>query len=313
MVKQYADKKGLTYSICAKKDFSDQTEFQGRESDCIGEYEDAVERVTLQRLLPPTGHRLIEIGAGSGRLADIYGGYDEVILFDQSSSQLREAQDWLSLYELDQWTCYAYCMGDVSNLPFMPGLFDTVVMARSITYAADVSTVLHSASQLLAPGGTLVLEFANKRNLRAVLRYLLRQQKWSPFDREPVKSTKFSSEFHPASMWEHLAEVGLQVREIRTISHFRFGFLRRVVPTWLLIELDRPWQFTGQLWYLAPIVFMRCEASADKSVVPSGSLFRCPVCGSSRLRKRQDALLCIDCLARFEVRDGIYDFKTPLR
>ncbi|MCY4410228.1 MAG: hypothetical protein OXC27_07170, partial [Caldilineaceae bacterium] len=43
-------------------------EGQGRE------YEDAVERIALQRLLPPQGRRIAEIGAGFGRLADLYLG-----------------------------------------------------------------------------------------------------------------------------------------------------------------------------------------------------------------------------------------------
>ena len=46
------------------------------------EYEDAAERIALGRLLPPSGGRLIEIGAGFGRLADLYAGYREVVLLD---------------------------------------------------------------------------------------------------------------------------------------------------------------------------------------------------------------------------------------
>ena len=58
-------------------------------------YEDQVERVALNRLMPSTGSTLIEIGAGFGRLADEYKGYDKVVLFDYSRSLLKEAQDHL--------------------------------------------------------------------------------------------------------------------------------------------------------------------------------------------------------------------------
>ena len=79
-----------TPAICDYEDSGYCTDFwegQGRE------YEDAVERVALSHLLPPTGRRLIEIGAGYGRLADLYGGYDEVVFFDYALSQLRQAQE----------------------------------------------------------------------------------------------------------------------------------------------------------------------------------------------------------------------------
>ena len=56
------------------------------------DYEDRVERVALRRLMPPTGKTLIEIGAGFGRLADEYIGYEKVVLFDYSRTLLREAQ-----------------------------------------------------------------------------------------------------------------------------------------------------------------------------------------------------------------------------
>ena len=43
-------------------------------------YEDAAERLALQRLMPAHGVRLAEIGAGFGRLADLYREYEQVIL-----------------------------------------------------------------------------------------------------------------------------------------------------------------------------------------------------------------------------------------
>ena len=44
------------------------------------QYEDAVERIAISKLLPARGVRLIEIGAGFGRLANLYAGYEQVVL-----------------------------------------------------------------------------------------------------------------------------------------------------------------------------------------------------------------------------------------
>ena len=294
--------------VCDYEGSAYRTEFwgQGRE------YEDTVERVALRHLLPPIGRRLIEIGAGYGRLADLYSGYDEVVFFDYALSQLRQAHELWGDVAPGGRPRYVYVAGDFYNLPFASGLFDTVTTVRTIHHAADAPAVLQGVARILAPGGTFVLEFANKRNVKAVLRYLVRRQDWSPFDREPIEFVKLNFDFHPAWMKERLAEVGLQVRELRTVSHFRLGVLKRLVPTGLLVSLDRLFQPTGALWQLTPSVFARCETRADKPAAPSGAFFRCTICGSTMLEDEGDALYCIDCGARFAVRDGVYDFKAPL-
>ena len=297
-----------TRPICDYEGSAYRTEFwgQGRE------YEDSVERLALRHLLPPTGHRLVEIGAGYGRLAPLYNGYEEVVLFDYALSQLRQARELWGDAGPGGRPRYVYVAADFYRLPFVPGLFDTVTMVRTIHHAADAPAVLLGVAQILAPGGTFVLEFASKRNLKAILRYSLRRQDWSPFDWEPVEFVELNFDFHPAWMRERLADVGLQVRELHTVSHFRLGLFKRLVPTGLLVALDRLLQPTGALWQLSPSVFVRCMVRSDKPVAPSGAFFRCTVCGSTMLVDEGDVLSCTDCGARFAVRDGIYDFKSPL-
>ena len=43
------------------------------------EYEDRVERVAMKKLLPPRGERLVEIGAGFGRLAEAMGAISKYL------------------------------------------------------------------------------------------------------------------------------------------------------------------------------------------------------------------------------------------
>jgi hypothetical protein len=172
--------------------------------------------------------------------------------------------------------------------------------------------VLRGVAEILAPGGALVLEFANKQNLKAILRYAARRQAWSPFDWDPVEFAALNFDFHPAWMRQQLAAAGLRVRGQRTVSHFRVPALKRLVPARLLAALDGLCQPTGALWQLTPSVFVRSEAPADKPAAAAGAFFRCTVCGAAVLTDEGDALSCADCGARFAARDGIYDFKAPL-
>ena len=290
--------------ICDYEGSRYRTEFwtEGRE------YEDRVERAAMRALLPPTGRRLVEIGAGFGRLVDLYAGYEEVVLLDYARSQLQQARERLGEAGPGGRPRYRYVRGDFYRLPFVPGLFDTVVMVRTLHHAADAPAVLQHISRILAPEGVFILEFANKRNLKAILRYLLRRQSWSPFDPRPVEFVELNFDFHPAWIRQRLAEAGLRVERARTVSHFRVGFLKQRVPTDLLVALDRLLQPTGALWQLTPSVFLRAIAPKDKPPAPPGTFFRCTACGSTMLVDEGDRLSCTDCGARFPSQGGIYDF-----
>lgn len=291
--------------VCDYEGFRYRTEFWVPERA----YEDGAERAALRALLPPTGRLLVEIGAGFGRLADLYRGYGRVVLLDYARSQLQEARERLGEAGPGGRPRFTYVLGDFYRLPFAPGLFDSVVMVRTLHHAADASAVLHNVASILAPGGTFVLEFANKRHLKAILRYLLRRQSWSPFDPRPVEFVPLHYDFHPAWIRRRLEECGLRIARIRTVSHFRVGLLKRTVPARWLVALDRLLQPTGALWQLTPSVFLRATAPASQPPAPPGSFFRCTVCGSLLLVDEGDRFLCTDCGALFPFQDGLYDFR----
>lgn len=157
------------------------------------------------------------------------------------------------------------------------------------------------------------MEFANKRNLKAILRFLMRRQDWSPFDREPVEFARLNFDFHPAWMQERLTEAGLEIRQQRGVSFLRNAFLKRSVPIRTLVAIDKLLQPRGALRGFSPSIFVRCSASADKPSALEGSFFCCIVCGSTSMSRTDDALSCQGCGARFAVRRGIYDLRTPLK
>jgi len=294
--------------VCDYEGSAYRTEFWGQGRD----YEDAVERAALKVLLPPTGRRLVEIGAGFGRLVPLYAGYDEVVLFDYALSQLRQARELWGESAPGGRPRYIYVAGDFYQLPFVPGLFDALTMVRVLHHAVDAPAVLHGIASVLGPGGTFVLEFANKRNLKAIPRYLLRRQSWSPFDTQPVEFVRLNFNFHPRWIREQLAQAGLRVQRQRALSYLRMDLLKRRLPHRLLVGLDRLLQPTGALVQLSPSVFVQSSAPANKPAAAAGAYFRCTACGSAELADRGMSLSCSACGTSFAIRDGIYDFKDPL-
>lgn len=284
------DYEGSTYS----------TEFWNPSRD----YEDRAERIALRALLPPRGRRLIDIGAGAGRLGDMYTGYDEVILMDYARSTVIEARE--------RWAHdarFKFVAADLYALPFADGAFDTVVMVRVIHHIVDVSRALGNVAAALRPGGSFVFEFANKRHLKSLLRYALRRQRWSPFDRSPVEFAELNFDFHPDWMKTQLRHAGFAIRSMRAVSTFRLGALKRLIGARRLAALDGALQRPLAALAISPSLFALCQTPGDAAAV-NEVLFVCPQCRRP-LSAVGDELRCANG-HRWSARDGVYDLKSSL-
>ncbi|MEW6027937.1 MAG: class I SAM-dependent methyltransferase [Chloroflexota bacterium] len=275
-------------------------------------YEDRAEAVALKRLLPKKGRLMLELGAGAGRNTPRYFGFERIVLLDYSTTQLQQAQE-----RLGRSARYTYVAADVYRLPFVDGLFDAATMVRTLHHMADAPKALEQARNVLQPGGTFILEFANKLNLKAILRYLLGRQAWSPFTLAPVEFVVLNYDFHPRAIRNWLETLEFTVERTLTVSHFRVGWLKRIVPTGLLVLLDSLFQPTGALWQLTPSVFVRARRGGGlaphKPPQDVSFWFRCLECGHSPLTPHADRLSCPSCQRKYAFRDGIYDFREPMQ
>lgn len=276
-------------------------------------YEDRTEAIALKRLLPKSGRLLLELGAGAGRNTPRYLGFDRVVLLDYSRTQLEQAQQRLGLSDNQ-----IFVAADVYRLPFVDGLFDAATMIRVLHHMADAPKALGQVKNVLQTNGTFILEFANKFNLKAILRYLLGLQAWSPFTREPVEFVKLNFDFHPKEIRNWLEGLGFSIEKTLTLSHFRMGVLKRIIPTGVLVFLDSLLQWTGAFVQVTPSVFVKAINVGRDVIPPYGqdnilSCFKCPDCGHHPLEDKKIYLECSSCGKRWDVRDGIYDFREPVR
>jgi SAM-dependent methyltransferase len=271
------------------------------------EYEDQVEAIALRRLLPKSGKMLLEAGAGAGRNSPRYQGFEKVYLFDYSLTQLYLAKEYLAGSDR-----YHFVAADIYRLPFIPGSFDTATMIRVLHHMADAPRALDQMRQVLVPGGIFILEYANKKNLKALLRYALGRQKWSPYSLAPVEFAPLNFDFHPRKIRNWLDRSGFLIERQLTVSHYRIGLLKHLIPTPVLVALDALVQPTGGLLQLTPSVFVRAQATGEPPENTTSSIFRCPSCGSYPLDELPDGLMCPSCSRRWGARDGIYDFRQPI-
>jgi len=270
------------------------------------EYEDLAERVAIRAMLPSHGRRLVDVGAGFGRLADLYGGYDEVVLLDYSRSQLEYARQHLGDGR------FVYVAADLYHLPLVDSAVDAVVMVRVLHHLEDVPAAFRQLARALTAGGKLVLEFANKRHLKNLLRWALRRGV-DPFAREPYQFANLHYDFHPTWVAECLRDQGLTVKERRSVSLFRADTLKRAFSARTLAALDGVQQRFLARAYLAPSVFYAARKSGTTpSTLPArDALFRCPTCGAAPLELTSEGAQCHECGHLWPLINGVYSFKQP--
>lgn len=276
------------------------------------EYEDRAEAIALKRMLPKNGKLMLELGAGAGRNTPRYAGFERIVLLDYSTTQLIQAQERLGCSEK-----YIYVAADIYRLPFRDRQFDAATMIRALHHMADAPKALKQIRNVLRSNAVFILEFANKLNLKSILRYVMGRQKWNPFSLEPVEFVKLNFDFHPKAIRKWLGELGFSIEKTLTVSHFRLGLLKRIVPARLLAALDGLFQPTGEFWQFTPSVFVKARIKDtvhdDEISLSVIDLFKCPDCEGEKLEEMSDHLHCPICESNWAVLDGIYDFRERMK
>ncbi len=282
-------------------------------------YEDACEALALKKLLPARGAHLLELGAGAGRNTPRYTGYEKITLLDYSRTQLEQAHTRLvkassegTRTRLGDSQKYRFVAADVYRLPFVEAAFDGATMIRTLHHMADAPAALAQVRRVLTKDSTFILEYANKRNIKSMLRYLLGKQKWSPYTAEPVEYLELNFDFHPAAIRAWMRDAGFRIERTITVSHFRLALLKRAIPTGLLAGLDSLAGLTGGLWQLSPSVFLKTTAlNGTPEKTKAASCFACPACREP-LEDTPPLIRCAKCERTYPVADGIYDFRLDV-
>ena len=267
-------------------------------------YEDAAEVLALARLMPGGSGHLLELGAGAGRNTPRYLGFERITLLDYSTTQLAQA-----IQRLGSGPQYTFVAADIYRLPFAPAGFDAATMIRTLHHLAEPLAALQGVRQCLKPDALFLLEYANKRNLKAILRYLTRRQEWNPFSREAVEFVRLNFDFHPASVNQSLREAGFEIEGQVCVSYLRAGFFKKVLPLRLMIALEKVLQRMASRAAYSPSVFLRTRAAGQSPQPEPGAFFRCPACGHSPLADTPPRLVCSNCGRSYPVTNGIYDFR----
>ncbi len=118
-----------------------------------------VEKALLDALGEGSIGRLLDVGTGTGRMAELFAAQAEhVVALDKSLEMLRVARAKLQHLPAEQ---IELVQGDFLDLPFAAASFDTVVLHQVLHFAQDPEQVLAEATRVVRPGGRIaIVDFA---------------------------------------------------------------------------------------------------------------------------------------------------------
>ena len=232
--------------------------------DFLGVGDEANEREIESALVKHVTEFLLELGAGAGRNTPRYTGFERVVLLDYSRTQLLQARE-----RLGDNPRYLYVAADIYKLPFVDGLFDGATMIRTLHHMAQPGLAIQSIRRVLRGNAQFLLEFANKRNLKSILRYLLGRQPWNPFSPEQVEFVVLNFDFHPKTIRRLLKENNFAIEKQLNVSQFRVAWLKKHVPLGILVGLDSALQWTGAFAQYAPSVWTLARAAGPSAQTAS--------------------------------------------
>ncbi len=223
----------------------------------------------LRALLPAGGGRLLDVGAGFGRLVDEYRQFDAVTLLDASPAMVEAARQRVSPDRR-----ISIIEADATHMPIDTGTIDVAVAVRLFVHFRDPTLVLREIGRVLRPGGSLIVEFPNRHHLLSSVRFLTGRQRWSPAALEPHEYLPGHFAHQPATIEGQLRATGFAPDARRAVSLFRSARIKHVIPPRLLAAVEAPLQ--GPLAGLAPApsIYIRSTRLDPAAVAPVGSFER---------------------------------------
>ena len=220
-------------------------------------YEDAADRMAIRKLLPEHCGKFADIAGGYGRLANEYfDRCDEAWLFDYSKTELKQAK------ELYGDKIHAK-NGDIYSIPFKDGELDALMMIRATHHFKEIEKVFLELNRVLKPGGTAVIEVANKKTLPRIWRYWTGKTKINPFSREVANLTEISESgffnYHPKYIEELFEKCGFKIEKVLSVSNFRSAGLKKVFGNKALIKMEKVAQGALAPVRFAPSIYYRLK------------------------------------------------------
>lgn len=261
---------------------------------------DLLEHDIIRSLLPTSGHRIVDIGCGFGRLADCYlDRFEQVVMLDGSATLLRQAQEAIGKRAI-------YIAADANRLPFSPSSFDCALLIRIFHHLPESQVILAELKRILSCQGVLGFNYCNKLSLRQIMLWILHRNHENPLTLDPIVGNRFITH-HPKYVHQLLVQNGYS-----DMKYLGSGVFDKIPDAGgYLLPLAKLFAPVLGFTKLAPWINCRTVLSSGKALDASTKvedILICPACHGS-LTHLPQAYVCESCEHIYAIDDGIIDFR----
>ncbi len=229
------------------------------------DYEDRAERLAIRKCLKDIIQDekiFADLGCGFGRLFNEYENFKKIFLVDYSLNNLKNAKSHVLEYLKNNkkesvFDNVFFIAADVNNLPFRDNLCDVCLTVRVIHHLTDPLKYFLEVSRVIKPKGIFVLEFANKRNLKNILRFFLKRLNGSPFSKKPLQIGQTILDYHPKFIKSALKQVNFKILKQISASNLRLSFLKRKINIKALLFFENFYQNLFSFIDIGPSIFLK--------------------------------------------------------
>lgn len=223
------------------------------------EYEHEAEILAIQKLLGEIRVGVaVDIGGGFGRLATCLSHYARrIIIVEPSKVQRTLAESFAPTAIVKE--------GNAGDTGLSTKSCDLVVMIRIAHHLPNLQDSFDEIYRILKPGGLLVLEFANSRNFKSLLRHFFRLRS---IPRSPMQVNEREIDIpfvnhHPSSVEQMLRQNGFLIIKTLSVSNLRSSLLKKAFKVNILLGMERLLQWPLAKLYFGPSIFILAKRSAN--------------------------------------------------
>lgn len=211
------------------------------------EYEHLSEFLALKELISKISkiNKIVELGAGYGRLLPSYQFRAKKIVLTDPSAQLIS----IARIKNSKYKNVKFIQSKLQNLLKNKSLrqFDLAIMVRVLHHIENIDEAFEVIFKLLTERGYLILEFPNKSHLKANLRNIIKGNLTFPLNIFPIdiRSRKHIKDktlpfinYHPDQIIEKLKQHNFEIIETRSVSNVRSTLVKKLFPVHTLIDLE---------------------------------------------------------------------------
>jgi len=226
-------------------------------------YEDQSERIALRSMLKgvdPSNKLFIDIGCGYARLFNEYSKFQRVVLIDYSIKNLRNARERISRFlsnDPEKLSNVLFISADATAIPIRDDSADTILTVRVVHHLDRPEKYFDEVKRILKVGSLYIFEFANKRNLKNILRFIIGKMDTSPFGPVPSQIGETIRNYHPKEIYRKLRERDIKIERIISVSNFRLGILKKIFGNKILLFFENIYQKIFSFITWGPSIFIK--------------------------------------------------------